>query len=164
VSDRYDIWCDGACEGNGKPDGIGGWAYIRRDGTGSHSACGAISPASNNIAELTAAIEALKTVPPKSVVTVYTDSKYVRDGMTSWLPSWKRKGWLTKQHQPVKNRPLWEQLDALCTTRQVIWKWIPGHAGHEFNEQCDALAVTAIYNYKFASKRIEIPVTAEIGT
>jgi ribonuclease HI len=94
--------------------------------------------------EMTAAIQALKSLKTKSIVLLTTDSKYVMDGLTQWLPKWKLNGWRTSQKKPVLNADLWQALDKLCQKHTVDWQWVKGHAGHPENERCDELARLAI--------------------
>jgi ribonuclease HI len=137
VSDReVRIYTDGACIGNPGP---GGWAaLIEADGQ-REELSGAAPQTTNNRMELTAVIEALRRVPPPTPVRVITDSQYVMQGLTRWLPGWRRRGWRTANGQPVLNRDLWEQLVALDGGR-VRWEWVRGHQGHPGNTRVDALA------------------------
>jgi ribonuclease HI len=145
VSARDDeavVWTDGACQGNPGP---GGWAAIVCLPDGSvteHS--GGLPHTTNNIMELTAALEGLRSLPGGGNVCVVTDSKYVSDGMTSWMAGWVRRGWKTAAGKPVKNQDVWRAL-ATETERHadVRWKWVKGHVGNELNERADVLAVTA---------------------
>jgi ribonuclease HI len=131
------IWCDGSCAPNPGP---GGWAaIIERDGA-REELSGAAPQSTNNIMEMTAAIEALRRTPANARIHVVTDSRYLMDGITRWLPGWKRKGWRKADGQPVLNRALWETLDGLLRSRHVTWAWVAGHSGHPENERCDELA------------------------
>jgi len=134
------IWCDGSCAPNPGP---GGWgAIVEQDGRRQELSGGA--PAStNNIMEMTAAIEALRRTPEGARVRVTTDSRYLMDGITKWLAGWKRKGWLTADRKPVKNQAQWKALDALVGPRHVRWEWVESHTGHPENERCDELANAA---------------------
>jgi ribonuclease HI len=136
------IWTDGACQRNPGP---GGWAALVcwQDGVvEEHS--GGLPRATNNIMEMTAALEGLRAVPPDSRVCVVTDSRYLHDGMTAWMAGWKRKHWTTAAGDPVKNREIWVQLDAAASTHEhTRWHWVRGHIGHALNERADALAVSA---------------------
>lgn len=137
------IYTDGGCEPN---PGAGAWAWVRLDADGSRSEkCGSEANTTNNRMELRAAIEALRDVPASvpDAVTVYSDSRYVIDGATKWIRGWKRRGWTTTNKEPVKNRDLWEQLDAATLTRTVRWQWVRGHTGNEHNERCDTLTLLA---------------------
>lgn len=133
----YHVWCDGSCAPNPGP---GGWgAVIERDGQREEIA-GASQASTNNIMELTAAIEALQRTPPGAEVHVTTDSRYLKDGITQWLAGWKRRGWRKADGEPVLNRALWEALDTLARARDVRWEWVRGHSGHPENERSDVLA------------------------
>ena len=135
------IYTDGACEGNPGP---GGWAAVLMSGVHRKEVSGGEPATTNNRMELRASIEALAVLKEPCRVSLYTDSVYLRDGITRWLPGWKRGGWLTRDKKPVKNEDLWRQLDANASRHQISWCWLKGHAGHEHNERCDALAVAAI--------------------
>jgi len=136
------LFTDGACSGNPGP---GGWAYILRDrATGAeHEESGGEPETTNNRMELTAAIEGLAALRAPSFVDLYSDSQYVLKGLSEWMASWKRRGWRTSGKQPVKNRELWERLDALRERHDVRFHWIRGHEGHPENERADRLAVAA---------------------
>jgi len=131
------IWGDGSCAPNPGP---GGWgAIIERDGrreelSGNHPA------STNNIMELTAAIEALRQTPPGCHIVLTTDSLYVKDGITKWIVNWKKKGWRKSDGKPVLNQPQWLALDEAVSQRHVRWEWVRGHIGHPENERCDELA------------------------
>lgn len=132
-----EIYTDGACSGNPGP---GGWGvYIKQDGHEKRLS-GGEAATTNNRMELLAAIEALSHYPEGTDLILHTDSQYVKNGVTSWVHSWKRNGWKTASKKPVKNQDLWERLDALATARQVTWKWVKGHAGDPGNEEADRLA------------------------
>ncbi|MDP9344442.1 MAG: ribonuclease HI [Actinomycetota bacterium] len=136
------VWTDGACQGNPGP---GGWAAIvcRSDGTETELS-GGLAHTTNNVMEMTAALEGLRFLPGGSDVCVVTDSRYVCDGMTSWMAGWLRRGWRTAGGAPVKNRELWQALAAECERHAVVrWKWVRGHVGNALNERADVLAVTA---------------------
>ena len=138
---RVTIYTDGACRGNPGP---GGWgAVMSRDGH-YRELSGAHPRTTNNRMELTAAIRALEALNRPSEVTLYTDSTYVKDGITLWLPNWKARGWRTAAKAPVKNRDLWEALDARANRHDVTWHWVRGHAGNPANERADALARAAL--------------------
>jgi ribonuclease HI len=134
------IWTDGACSGNPGP---GGWGVVIKNGK-VRELSGGSAHTTNNQMELTGAIEALKSLKARSIVILTTDSKYVMDGLTQWLPNWKRNGWKTYDRKPVKNVDLWRELDTQCKRHSVEWKWVKGHAGHPENERCDELARLAI--------------------
>jgi ribonuclease HI len=134
-------YSDGGCRGNPGP---GGWGVVLVHG-GQHKELSGGSPATtNNRMELQAAIEALTSLKQPCEVEFHTDSKYVQNGIASWVAGWKRNGWLTSARQPVKNADLWRELDAAAARHRVTWHWVKGHAGHAENERCDALANEAI--------------------
>ena len=130
-------YTDGACKGNPGPGGWGAWLS-----TGGHEKelFGGEALTTNNRMELTAVIEALASLKRSCDVTIYTDSEYVRKGITEWIHGWKLRGWKTAARQPVKNADLWQRLDALRNLHQVDWRWVKGHAGDSGNERADALA------------------------
>jgi ribonuclease HI len=134
---RVEIYTDGACRGNPGP---GGWGALMRCGDQEREIYGGEPATTNNRMELTAAIRALETLKRRCQVEVYSDSKYLRDGITTWLSDWKRRGWKTADRKPVKNQDLWEQLDALAAAHDVEWHWVRGHDGHPENERADQLA------------------------
>ncbi|MEM8835652.1 MAG: ribonuclease HI [Planctomycetota bacterium] len=139
---EVELYTDGACSGNPGP---GGWAYILKhpqSGT-EREAAGAELDTTNNRMELIAVIEGLRGIKRASSVDIYSDSRYVLDGLESWLENWKRRGWKTASKQPVKNRDLWEALDELRSTHDLRFHWIKGHSEHPENERCDAMAVEA---------------------
>lgn len=140
-----EVFTDGACSGNPGP---GGWAAILRyrspKGEAEREISGAEPTTTNNRMELFAAIAALETLTRPCKVALYTDSTYVRDGITKWLPSWKGRGWRTADKKPVKNIDLWQRLDAAAAQHSVDWHWVRGHAGHPENDRADALARAAI--------------------
>jgi len=136
VSD-VEIHADGACRGNPGP---GGWGVVLRAGSREKELWGGERLTTNNRMELTAAIRALEALRRRCRVQLYTDSQYVRNGITEWLPAWKRRGWRTADRKPVKNQDLWERLDQLATEHEVEWHWVKGHSGHAGNERADALA------------------------
>ncbi|MGC6512770.1 MAG: ribonuclease HI [Parvibaculales bacterium] len=131
------IYTDGACSGNPGP---GGWGvFVEMDGLQSEH-CGGEANTTNNRMEMTAALEALRMMEPGRPIRLITDSTYVRDGITSWIENWKRRGWKTAAKKPVKNVDLWQALDAENQRHKVSWEWIKGHAGHPGNEKADELA------------------------
>ncbi|GAB2558050.1 hypothetical protein GCM10027167_76390 [Nocardia heshunensis] len=133
------IYTDGACSPNPGP---GGWGAILRHGDHEREILGGDpGPTTNNRMELTAPIQALECLKRRSQVRIFTDSTYVRNGITSWVKKWQANGWLTQNKEPVKNEDLWKQLHALCSEHQVEWEWVKGHAGHPENERADRLAV-----------------------
>ena len=135
------IYTDGACSGNPGP---GGWGAVLLSGGHRREISGASARTTNNRMELTAAIRALEALTRPSAVDLYTDSTYVKDGITRWLANWKAKGWRTASKTPVKNRDLWEALDALASRHDVSWHWVRGHAGNAENERADTLAREAL--------------------
>ncbi|VTU42219.1 MULTISPECIES: ribonuclease HI [unclassified Variovorax] len=140
----YVAYCDGACKANGKVGAAanGGWGFSLRDqnGTVVVEGHGGALGTTNNKMELSAAIETLRRVPEGARIEVFTDSKYVIQGLTEWMPGWKRKGWRTAGGDAVKNVDLWQQLDALFAKRKVKMTWVKGHNGDPGNERADALA------------------------
>jgi ribonuclease HI len=135
------IYTDGACQGNPGP---GGWAAILYYENHQRELSGGISQTTNNRMEMTAAIEALSAVKTKSHITLHTDSEYVRQGITSWIHSWKEKNWKKSDNKPVKNADLWKKLDDISQQHEISWKWVKGHSGHPENEAADALAKKAM--------------------
>ena len=131
------VYSDGACKGNPGPGGWGAWL---RSAGHEKELWGGASNTTNNRMELTACIEALASLKRTCAVTLYTDSEYVKNGITSWIHGWKKKGWKTAAGQPVKNVELWQRLDALAALHHVEWRWVKGHAGDPGNERADALA------------------------
>ena len=138
---EIEIFTDGACSGNPGP---GGWGVILRSGHHEKEFSGGESPTTNNRMELTAVIEGLRKLKRPSKVIVHTDSRYVMDGASKWLPGWKTRGWKTADKKPVKNDDLWRALDLEMARHQLKWRWVAGHSGHAENERADALARGAI--------------------
>jgi len=136
-----EIYTDGACRGN---PGRGGWGATLRYGEHYRELSGAEAQTTNNRMELTAVIEALRALKRHSKVALYTDSEYVRRGITEWVSAWKQRGWKTADRKPVKNQDLWETLDQLASGHQIEWHWVKGHSGVPGNERVDALANAAI--------------------
>jgi ribonuclease HI len=137
-----EIYTDGACRGNPGP---GGWAALLSCDGREKEISGAEAHTTNNRMELLAVIRALESLKkPQVRVRVFTDSQYVRKGITEWLASWKSRGWRTAAKKPVMNQDLWEQLDALAAPHTIEWHWVPGHAGVPGNERVDQLANRAI--------------------
>ena len=130
-------YTDGACSGNPGP---GGWGVLLIDGEAREELFGGAAETTNNRMEMQAVIEALKTTDASSELVIYTDSQYVKNGVTTWIHSWKRNGWKTASKKPVKNKDLWIEMDGLREDRRVDWRWVKGHAGDEGNERADALA------------------------
>lgn len=136
-----EVFTDGACRVNPGP---GGWAAILRYRETEKEIYGFESESTNNRMELTAVIQALQALKQPCRVIVHSDSMYLKDGITRWIKTWKANGWKTATRMPVKNKDLWETLDALAGRHEITWEWIKGHAGHPENERCDLLARTAI--------------------
>ena len=131
------IYADGACRGNPGPGGWGAWL---KSGAHERELFGGEPRTTNNRMELTAVIQALAALKRPSAVVVYTDSEYVKNGITTWIHGWKKRGWLTADRKPVKNVELWQQLEAQAAQHRVDWRWVKGHAGDPGNERADALA------------------------
>lgn len=131
-----EIFTDGACSGNPGP---GGWGVLIIDGDARTEMNGGDSETTNNRMEMRAAIEALKATGDAPVV-LHTDSQYVKNGINTWIHGWKRNGWKTASKKPVKNKDLWQELDALTERRDIEWRWVKGHSGHPGNERADELA------------------------
>ena len=143
------LFTDGACSGNPGP---GGWAYILRHLRSGNEKqdSGGLAETTNNQMELTAVIEGLKTLKRPCRVLLFTDSKYVGNGISEWMPKWKANGWTRragKKTAPIKNLGLWKDLDNLVSTHIVEFSWVAGHSGHEENEQCDTMAVDAYQRF-----------------
>jgi ribonuclease HI len=136
-----DIFTDGACSGNPGP---GGWGALLRYGAVEKELSGGELLTTNNRMEMMAAIVALEALKRPATVKVHTDSQYLRNGITEWLPNWKRRGWKTADKKPVKNADLWQRLEAAEKPHRVEWLWVRGHDGHVENERVDALARNAI--------------------
>jgi ribonuclease HI len=134
---RVEIYTDGACRGN---PGMGGWGALLRHQGRERELYGGEPETTNNRMELTAAIRALEALKRHCKVSLYTDSQYVRMGITTWLADWKRRNWRTSNRKPVKNQDLWQRLDQLAAQHDVDWHWVRGHTGHPENERADALA------------------------
>ena len=136
---KFKIYTDGACSGN---PGKGGWAAIILDGKDQSSISGSENKTTNNRMELMAPIMALKKIKNKSEIVIYTDSRYVKDGITEWIKKWKLNNWKSSNKKPVKNKDLWVKLDNCCQMHDVSWKWVKAHAGNKFNNLVDELAVS----------------------
>ncbi len=137
TGDPVEIFTDGACLGNPGP---GGWGVLLRWRGHEKELSGGEVETTNNRMELMAAIKALEALKPGSQADLYTDSKYVMDGITEWIAGWKKNGWRTAAKKPVKNRDLWQQLDQVLEGHEVDWHWVKGHSGHPENERADELA------------------------
>ena len=145
-----DVHTDGACLGNPGP---GGWAALLRYRGKERELSGGEALTTNNRMELMAAIVALETLSEACGITLHTDSQYVRQGITEWLPGWVRRNWKTSGGDPVKNRDLWERLHAACARHRIDWRWVKGHSGDPDNERVDQLARAAATGYKNAIER-----------
>jgi ribonuclease HI len=139
------IFTDGACSGNPGP---GGWGAIIRFGKREKELKGGEAVSTNNRMELMAAISALEALTRNCSVDLYTDSNYLRDGITKWIHSWRRNGWRTADKKPVKNAELWQRLDRALGKHRIQWHWVRGHAGHAENERADALAREGLAPFK----------------
>ncbi len=141
IIQKVELFTDGACRGNPGP---GGWGVLMRYGTQEKELYGAELHTTNNRMELMAAIQGLSALKRECVVEITTDSQYVRNGIMKWLANWKKRDWKTADKKPVKNKDLWEQLDAQVACHQVTWHWVKGHSDHPENDIADALANRAI--------------------
>ena len=149
MNERVTIYTDGACSGNPGP---GGWGALLIFRGREKELSGGEALTTNNRMELTAAIRALEALTRPCVVDLYTDSQYVRQGVTEWIKGWKLRGWKTADKKPVKNEDLWRQLDAERARHEVAWHWVRGHADDRLNHRVDALAVAAMAPFK--TKRV----------
>lgn len=131
------VYTDGACRGNPGP---GGWGALLKAGERERELYGGELDTTNNRMELTAAIEALRALRRPCLVMLYTDSEYLRKGITEWLPRWRERGWRTASRKPVKNADLWRVLDELASQHRIDWHWVKGHSGDPGNERADELA------------------------
>ena len=139
---RYTIYTDGACSGNPGP---GGWgAVIFDENNKQNNISGKARETTNNRMELTAPIMALKKINPKSEIVIFTDSTYVKNGITEWIKKWEKNGWKNANKKAVKNKDLWIKLDNLCKENRIIWKWVKGHSNNKYNNLADKLATQAI--------------------
>jgi ribonuclease HI len=141
MESEVEIFTDGACSGNPGP---GGWGALLRYQGREKTLSGAERDTTNNRMEMMAAIRSLESLKRPCRVRLTTDSKYVKDGITSWIHGWKKRGWKTAARQPVKNADLWQRLDKAVQAHQVSWHWVKGHSGHPENERADQLATEAI--------------------
>lgn len=142
---RVVIYTDGACSGNPGP---GGWGAWMRYADKQRDLCGGEAATTNNRMELRAAIEALAALKRSCAVDLYTDSTYLRQGVTQWMANWKRKQWRTAAGKPVKNQDLWQALDVAAAKHEVTWHWVKGHSGDPGNERADELARQGMEPYK----------------
>ena len=141
---KYIIYTDGACSGNPGP---GGWgAVIFDEKKKQQNISGKIKDTTNNRMELMAPIMALKKIKSKSDVVIFTDSTYVKNGITEWIKKWEKNGWISSNKKAVKNKDLWIKLNVLCQKNEVLWKWIKGHSNNKYNNLADELATEAIKN------------------
>ena len=141
---KYTIYTDGACSGNPGP---GGWgAVIFDEKEKQYNISGNVKDTTNNRMELMAPIMALKKVKSMSNVMIFTDSTYVKNGITEWIKKWEKNGWKSSSKKPVKNKDLWIKLNDLCQKNKVQWKWIKGHSSNKYNNLADELATEAIKN------------------
>jgi ribonuclease HI len=147
MSARVAIWTDGACSGNPGP---GGWGVVLKFADTVKELAGGEQLTTNNRMELLAAIRALEALTRPVAVDIYTDSQYVRGGVTEWMKGWKRNGWKTSDKKSVKNQDLWEQLDKLIAKHDVAWHWVKGHANDADNERADELARQGMAPFKAA--------------
>lgn len=141
MSKTVEIYTDGACSGNPGP---GGWGALLRYGKHEKEIKGGEPETTNNRMEMQAVIESLKLLKKRSSVQIYTDSKYVMQGITEWMDGWKAKNWKTASKKPVKNKDLWQEIDSLVQQHDIEFFWVKGHAGHPENERADALARAGI--------------------
>lgn len=149
--ERIVIYTDGACDPN---PGVGGWAAVLLYRGHNKELSGGESDTTNNRMEMTAAIKGLEALKRRCAVTVHTDSQYLKNGITSWLPGWKQRNWKRKKGE-LKNIDLWRRLDELTQQHEVVWKWVRGHAGDVLNERCDALAWEEIIKLRRTARRAE---------
>lgn len=134
---KVQIFTDGACKGNPGP---GGWAALLRNGVNEKEIHGGEQETTNNRMELTAVIEALRALKEPCEIELYSDSKYVIDGITQWIHGWKKRGWKNASKDPVKNKDLWQVLDEEASRHKIKWNWVKGHDGHDENERVDQIA------------------------
>lgn len=137
MPEQVEMYTDGACRGNPGP---GGWGTLLRYGDAEKTLHGGERQTTNNRMELTAVIKGLEALKQPCRVQITTDSRYVLDGITQWLPNWKRRNWKTASKKPVQNVELWQRLDALVQQHEIEWQWVKGHSGHPENELADQLA------------------------
>lgn len=150
---KVTIHSDGGCEGNPGP---GGWGAVLRSGAQRKEISGGEPATTNNRMELLAAIRALEALKGPCEIEFFTDSEYLREGITKWVPGWKARGWMRTLKKAVKNEDLWRELDELASKHQIAWRWLRGHAGHAENERCDRLAQAEIerINAQFTPARL----------
>ena len=153
MTDFVIIYTDGACRGNPGP---GGWGVVLRFKESSKELYGSEANTTNNRMELTAAIKALEALKKPCSIQMYSDSKYVLQGITEWICNWKKRQWKTASKEPVKNEDLWRRLDNLSNQHQIEWKWVKGHSGDPGNDRADALANMGIDSLSINSKVTEL--------
>lgn len=149
MTDSVVIYTDGACKGN---PGVGGWGALLSYGEHEKAICGGEPDTTNNRMELMAAIQALALLKRPCQVELWTDSTYVKKGISEWIHAWKKNNWKTAAKKPVVNKDLWQQLDQLAAKHEVSWHWVKGHAGHPGNEMADQLANQGIEELLAAKK------------
>lgn len=145
IAEVIDIYTDGACKGN---PGVGGWGVLLNGGGRARELFGGEPHTTNNRMELTAVIRALEALKRRCKVRLHTDSKYVQQGISEWIHSWKKRGWKTADKKPVKNEDLWRRLDELSAQHEIEWLWVKGHSGHDGNERADVLANMGVDSMK----------------
>ena len=155
---EVEVFTDGACRGNPGP---GGWAAILRYRGRERELSGFEPDTTNNRMEMTAAVAGLEALKRPCRVRLYSDSQYLRDGITKWISAWKRRGWLTADKQAVKNIDLWQRLDAVAARHDITWIWVRGHSGHLENERADALARARIAE---AGRSSQAPLVSPVHT
>ena len=138
---NIEIYTDGACSGNPGP---GGWGAVLIFGDKNKEISGSSTHTTNNIMELTAPIESLKTLKETCIVNIYTDSVYVKNGITTWIHGWKKNGWKTAKKEPVKNMELWIELENISKQHKIEWHWVKGHSDNYYNNRADFLATQAV--------------------
>jgi ribonuclease HI len=157
MTKNVEVFTDGACSGNPGP---GGWGAILRFNGVTRELSGGEANTTNNRMELMAAISALGALKEPCAVDLYTDSNYVKDGISGWIEGWKRNGWRTAAKQPVKNAELWQALDEARKSHKVTWHWVRGHAGHPENERADELARMGMAPFKPKKNPLAQPASA----
>ena len=157
-SDVGEIFAEGACSGNPGP---GGWGCILRYGSVEKELCGAEIPTTNNRMEMMAVIQALEALKRPMTVRIYSDSRYVHDGITRFIHGWKRNDWRTADKKKVKNIDLWLRIDAAAKPHKVEWFWVKGHAGHVENERADALARKGLEEGRAAARQPTVSISTQ---